>query len=141
MFWHHDGGKWTNDLCEADSDRAIHAYTEILRVRLRAAIKTLAVIDTSPLVTQSTHGAAHKDPGCKRWGSAAEKKGKRRSFVSRAALTDWRGSTATSHQHEHESDGGEVGEGQGGEDFWKTLSHSLEWWHGSNETEERDTVL
>lgn len=41
-----------------------------------------------------------------------------------------------------------VGEGRrvgvGGhedEDFWKTLSHSLEWWHGSNETEERDMVL
>lgn len=49
----------------------------------------------------------------------------------------------------HESDsgcgcggGGRVGVGgHEDEDFWKTLSHSLEWWHGSNETEERDTVL
>lgn len=68
---------------------AIHSWTEIVRVLLHAAIKRLPVINTSPLHMQSTHGAAHNNPGRKERGKWRKKKtlNHEPSFISQTALT------------------------------------------------------
>lgn len=119
-----------NDLCELDSD---HSHSLLNRNVL------VPVINISPLHIQSTHGDTLTITQ-----AVKERNNKKGTCAVNLYITDCTDRlcfTAISHQLEHESDSGGVMEGQEGEDFWKTLSHSLEWWHGSNETEERDTVL
>lgn len=131
---------------------ATDSWTEILRVLVHTAIKRLPVINTSLLHMQSTHGAAHNNPGSKREGRERGREKKKipeswtffyirdggETMFCFAAISHYFYQPPAWVRHWGR---GRREEGQEGEDFWKTLSHSLEWWHGSNETEERDTVL
>lgn len=139
--WGHEINEWP--FASWTQTTAFHSWTEIVRVLVHAAIKRLPVINTSPLHMQSTHGAAHNNPGSKR-------RGEKKSWIANLLLyhrRHWNYVLFRSHQPLFLSAAcviqtvGDGRRGQEGEDFWKTLSHSLEWWHGSNETEERDAVL
>lgn len=141
---------------------AIHSWTEIIRVLVHTAIKRLPVINTSPLHMQSTHGATHNNPASKREGRLVEKKKKKDTnekknperwtflYITDSAETMFCFAAISYYFYQppawvRQWCGGREGRWGGGgrraRTFWKPLSHSLEWWHGSNETEERDTVL
>lgn len=144
------------DLCEPDSDHSHSLSSRNSWVFWCTPLSKGCLWSIHhPLHMQSTHRAAHNKSQTlkeKDGKKGMKKKREREKEVGGKSRSDFyiidgteamflfRGSQPLFLPAVCMSKTAGVGRNRWGEDFWKTLSH-MEWWHGSNETEERDTVL